>query len=139
MDRLKRCSSRATTVATILGGGIKNIAGREIRRLEAKLETANLFPHIEHEDRSELDKRQRDIEFGQRLIDNYRSRKKSLGSLLTYDGPSPLAFRLCQVRWLNLHAHYFIDEPADQAMIANYAWRNGVTLDDILSNAPVKD
>lgn len=47
--------------------------------------------------------------------------------------------RICQLRWLNLHAHYFIDDPEDQAAISNYAWRNGVTLDDILSNAPVKD
>lgn len=47
--------------------------------------------------------------------------------------------RICQVRRANLHVHYFIDEPADQTMISERATQNGISLETILSNAPVKD
>jgi hypothetical protein len=40
------------------------------------------FPHIEHEDRQDLENRERDYEQGERMVERYRSRKRTLGKLL---------------------------------------------------------
>ena len=44
--------------------------------------------------------------------------------------------RICQVRQANMHIHYFYDELGGQKMIAEDVDRNGVSLAEILANAP---
>lgn len=62
--------------------------------------------------------------------------------LSTPDGPVSLLYttavkgRICQVRSGNMHIHYFYDGASGQKMIAEDVRRNGVTLADILENAP---
>lgn len=59
------------------------------------------------------------------------------------DGPVSLLYttavkgRICQVRSGNMHIHYFYDGESGQKMIAEDVWRNGVSVAEILENAPV--
>lgn len=65
----------------MLGGAIKARAASERRRLERKLETPNLFQHIEHEDRTALDKAKHSSRVGDRMVKRCRARTKAISEI----------------------------------------------------------
>jgi len=67
------------------GGIIKAAAGTEKRRLNKKLATPNLFPHLEHEDRTALDKAEQAWQEGDKRVRRARARKAAIDGLLDAD------------------------------------------------------
>jgi hypothetical protein len=67
------------------GGIIKAAAGNEKRRLNKKLATLNLFPHLEHEDKAALEKAEQAWHEGDRRVKRARARKAAIDDLLNAD------------------------------------------------------
>lgn len=67
------------------GGILKAGASHAKRRLNKKLETPNLFPHIEHEDKAALEKARQMWEEGERRVKRARFRKAAIDGLLDAD------------------------------------------------------
>jgi len=68
-----------------LGGIIKAAASNEKRRLLKRLETPNLFSHIEHEDKVALEKAEQAWRDGDKRVKRGRARKAAIDGLLTAD------------------------------------------------------
>lgn len=69
----------------MLGGIIKSSASAEKRRLNKKLETPNLFPHIEHEDRTNLAKADEAWKRGDKMVKRGRARTEAIKCILDAD------------------------------------------------------
>lgn len=69
----------------MLGGIIKNAASHEKRRIKQRLETPNLFPHIEHEDRAELEKADQAWKDGDRRVRRCQARSEAIKGILDAD------------------------------------------------------
>lgn len=67
------------------GGILKAAATRERHRIEKKLETSNLFPHIEHEDKAELEKAKQTWERGEKMVKRGRARIETIKGILDAD------------------------------------------------------
>lgn len=70
---------------SMLGGIIKSAAAAVKRKLNQRLSTPNLFPHIEHEDRAELDKAQRAWGLGDKMVRRGRARTETINGILDAD------------------------------------------------------
>lgn len=66
----------------MFGGVIKAAASTQKRRLNEKLKTPNLFPHIEHEDRASLEKAERAWKRGDKMVKRGRARTEAVNGLL---------------------------------------------------------
>ena len=64
------------------GGILKAGASHAKRRLAKKLATPNLFPHIEHEDKAELEKASRLWDEGEKHVKRARARKATIAGIL---------------------------------------------------------
>lgn len=67
------------------GGIIKAAASNVARRIRRRLETPNLFPHIEHEDRAELEKCKQAHERGEKMVQRGRARNETIKTLTEAD------------------------------------------------------
>ena len=69
----------------MLGGIIKAAAGNERRRIKKRLETPNLFPHIEHEDKAALEKADHAWRHGDRMVKRGQARTAAINGILDAD------------------------------------------------------
>lgn len=67
------------------GGIIKSSASTVKRKIKERLATPNLFPHIEHEYRAELEKAQRAWEMGDKMVKRGRARVETIKGILDAD------------------------------------------------------
>lgn len=70
---------------SVYGGMLKAAASHDKRRIEKRLATPNLFPHIEHEDKAALDKARQIWEEGEKRVKRCRARKVAIDGLLDAD------------------------------------------------------
>lgn len=70
---------------SMLGGVIKAAASTVRRRLQKKLETPNLFPHMEHEDRSDIARAEREWERGDKMVRRCQARSAAIDGILDAD------------------------------------------------------
>jgi hypothetical protein len=66
----------------MLGSALRSAATNEKRRLQRKLETPNLFPHIEHEDKAAMERAEHQRRQGQKMVDRCRRRSEIIKALL---------------------------------------------------------
>jgi hypothetical protein len=69
----------------MLGGALKAAATSVKKRLQKKLETPNLFPHIEHEDRAEIEKADQAWQRGDKMVKRCKARTTAIKELLDAD------------------------------------------------------
>ena len=69
----------------MFGGIIKAAASSVKRKLNERLSTPNLFPHIEHDDRAELEKAERSWREGDKMVKRGRARTNAINGLLDAD------------------------------------------------------
>jgi hypothetical protein len=69
----------------MFGGVIKAAASAEKSRLRRQLETPNLFPHLEHEDRVALERADHAWKKGDRMVKRCNARTKAIDGLLDAD------------------------------------------------------
>lgn len=67
------------------GGIIKAAASNVARRIRRRLETPNLFPHLEHEDRAELEKTSEVWQRGDKMVKRGRARNEAIGNITEAD------------------------------------------------------
>jgi hypothetical protein len=70
---------------SIYGGILKAAASHDKRRIEKRLATPNLFPHIEHEDRAALEKAHQIWQEGEKRVKRCRARQTAIDGLLDAD------------------------------------------------------
>jgi hypothetical protein len=69
----------------LLGAALKASAGAVKHRIEKRLQTPNLFPHLEHEDREIMRKCDHQWQAGDRMVRRGRTRNMHIKGLLEAD------------------------------------------------------